>query len=74
MNVDPAPPPPQQQPAAAGANNNSAAASSSLVGRFRSILLTFFSFALTALVVGNAYYQRQQFYPSVVYIIKSNPR
>ena len=26
-----------------------------------------------AAVIGNAYYQRQQFYPSVVYITKSNP-
>merc|ERR1712018_614909 len=28
---------------------------------------------MTAAVIGNAYYQRQQFYPSVVYITKSNP-
>ena len=31
------------------------------------------SLALTAVVVGNAYYQKKQFYPSVVYITKSNP-
>jgi len=39
----------------------------------RSAILTGLSFLLTGLVVGNAYYQRQQFYPSVVYITKSNP-
>jgi len=36
-------------------------------------LVTSASFALTATVVGNAFYQKQQFYPSVVYITKSNP-
>ena len=35
--------------------------------------LTMASFALTAAVIGNAYYQKKQFYPSVVYITKSNP-
>ncbi|RXG72105.1 E3 ubiquitin-protein ligase synoviolin [Armadillidium vulgare] len=35
--------------------------------------LTVASVALTAVVVGNAYYQKKQFYPSVVYITKSNP-
>ncbi|CAG5125682.1 unnamed protein product, partial [Candidula unifasciata] len=39
----------------------------------RSLLLTGLSLALTAAVIGNAYYQKQQFYPSVVYITKSNP-
>lgn len=39
----------------------------------RSLLLTGLSLVLTAAVVGNAYYQKQQFYPSVVYITKSNP-
>jgi len=39
----------------------------------RSALLTGTSLAMTAAVIGNAYYQRQQFYPSVVYITKSNP-
>ncbi|KAK7076364.1 E3 ubiquitin-protein ligase synoviolin [Halocaridina rubra] len=34
--------------------------------------LTMFSFALTASVIGNAYYQKKQFYPSVVYITKTN--
>lgn len=32
-----------------------------------------FSLALTCAVIGNAYYQKKQFYPSVVYITKSNP-
>ncbi|XP_033226912.1 E3 ubiquitin-protein ligase synoviolin A-like [Belonocnema kinseyi] len=31
------------------------------------------SIALTSAVIGNAYYQKKQFYPSVVYITKSNP-
>lgn len=35
--------------------------------------LTVASLTLTAIVVGNAYYQKKQFYPSVVYITKSNP-
>ena len=39
----------------------------------RTILLTSISFGLTAMVIGNAYYQKKQFYPSVVYITKSNP-
>jgi len=36
-------------------------------------MLTAASLGLTALVLGNAWFQRQQFYPSVVYITKSNP-
>lgn len=39
----------------------------------RGMLLTFGSLLLTVAVVGNAYYQKKQFYPSVVYITKSNP-
>ncbi|KAL4239005.1 E3 ubiquitin-protein ligase synoviolin [Mactra antiquata] len=39
----------------------------------RSLLLTCGSFALTAAVLGNAFYLKKQFYPSVVYITKSNP-
>ncbi|GFN97115.1 E3 ubiquitin-protein ligase synoviolin, partial [Plakobranchus ocellatus] len=39
----------------------------------RSLVLTGLSFVLTATVIGNAYYQKKQFYPSVVYITKSNP-
>lgn len=35
--------------------------------------ITFISLALTTAVIGNAYYQKKQFYPSVVYITKSNP-
>ncbi|XP_011634835.1 E3 ubiquitin-protein ligase synoviolin B [Pogonomyrmex barbatus] len=31
------------------------------------------STALTCIVIGNAYYQRKQFYPTVVHITKSNP-
>jgi len=36
-------------------------------------LLCLVSIGLTAAVLGNAWNQRQQFYPSVVYITKSNP-
>lgn len=39
----------------------------------RTVLMTSVSFALSALVIGNAYYQKKQFYPSVVYLTKSNP-
>lgn len=39
----------------------------------RGVALTTVSFVLTAAVVGHAYYQKKQFYPSVVYITKSNP-
>ncbi|CAH1791822.1 unnamed protein product, partial [Owenia fusiformis] len=39
----------------------------------KSLLMTAASILLTGLVVGNAYYQKRQFYPSVVYITKSNP-
>ncbi|KAH9519010.1 E3 ubiquitin-protein ligase synoviolin B [Bulinus truncatus] len=39
----------------------------------RSVLLTGLSLGLTAAVIGNAFYQKKQFYPSVVYITKSNP-
>ena len=67
-NANPAPPP-ARNPAAAQSS-----AVSSLMGRFRSLLMTMASLALTTLVVCNAWYQRQQFYPSVVYITKSNPR
>ncbi|XP_015591052.1 E3 ubiquitin-protein ligase synoviolin isoform X2 [Cephus cinctus] len=35
--------------------------------------ITLISIALTCAVIGNAYYQKKQFYPSVVYITKSNP-
>lgn len=35
--------------------------------------ITVISLALTTAVIGNAYYQKKQFYPSVVYITKSNP-
>ena len=69
----------QGRPAAAAAGGPGAAVppappTPSAMTRFRSVLLTILSFALTGLVVGNAFFQRQQFYPSVVYITKSNPR
>ncbi len=39
----------------------------------KALLLTVGSLALTAGVIANAYMQKKQFYPSVVYITKSNP-
>ncbi|XP_028398788.1 E3 ubiquitin-protein ligase synoviolin-like [Dendronephthya gigantea] len=39
----------------------------------RGLLLSIGSIVLTSLVIGNAFYQKGQFYPSVVYITKSNP-
>ncbi|CAG9860385.1 unnamed protein product [Phyllotreta striolata] len=39
----------------------------------RSLSISLLSLTLTLLVVANAYYQKKQFYPSVVYITKSNP-
>lgn len=39
----------------------------------RAASITFISLALTTAVVGNAFYNKKQFYPSVVYITKSNP-
>lgn len=39
----------------------------------RALGISAISMILTAIVVGNAYYQKKQFYPSVVYITKSNP-
>ena len=39
----------------------------------REVVLTAASLALTGAVVANAYYQKHQFYPSVVYLTKSSP-
>lgn len=39
----------------------------------RSLGISLVSISLTLAVIGNAYYQKKQFYPSVVYITKSNP-
>lgn len=39
----------------------------------RAVGVTVLSLALTTVVIANAYYQKKQFYPSVVYITKSNP-
>ncbi|XP_053966517.1 E3 ubiquitin-protein ligase HRD1 [Anastrepha ludens] len=36
------------------------------------LLLSSICLALTSVVIGNAYYQKKQFYPAVVYITKSN--
>nr|XP_023030277.1 E3 ubiquitin-protein ligase synoviolin A-like [Leptinotarsa decemlineata] len=39
----------------------------------RSLSISIITLALTSIVIANAYYQKKQFYPSVVYITKSNP-
>lgn len=39
----------------------------------RSLGISLLSLTLTTIVIANAYYQKKQFYPSVVYITKSNP-
>lgn len=39
----------------------------------RALGISIISLTLTGMVIGNAYYQKKQFYPSVVYITKSNP-
>ena len=43
------------------------------ISKMRAAGITLLSLALTTAVIGNAYYQKKQFYPSVVYITKSNP-
>lgn len=39
----------------------------------RTLGISLLSLTLTVIVIVNAYYQKKQFYPSVVYITKSNP-
>ncbi|CAB3245815.1 unnamed protein product [Arctia plantaginis] len=39
----------------------------------KALLATVISLALTTVVIGNAYYQKKQFYPSIVYLTNSNP-
>ncbi|KAL3286350.1 hypothetical protein HHI36_000858 [Cryptolaemus montrouzieri] len=39
----------------------------------RALGISVLSLTLTVIVLANAYYQKKQFYPSVVYITKSNP-
>ncbi|XP_063707494.1 E3 ubiquitin-protein ligase HRD1 [Culicoides brevitarsis] len=41
--------------------------------KMRSLGISLVSICLTLAVISNAYYQKKQFYPSVVYITKSNP-
>jgi E3 ubiquitin-protein ligase synoviolin len=40
--------------------------------RLRQDLILVGSFLTTCLVIGNAFYHKKQFYPSVVHITKSN--
>ncbi len=42
------------------------------MARFRLELAILLSFFLTLAVIFNAFYHRKQFYPSVVYLTKSN--
>lgn len=39
----------------------------------RSISVGVLSITITSMVIAYAYYQKKQFYPTVVYITKSNP-
>ncbi|XP_041969166.1 E3 ubiquitin-protein ligase synoviolin A [Aricia agestis] len=39
----------------------------------KAVVATVISLVLTTVVIGNAYYQKKQFYPSVVYLTNSNP-
>ncbi|XP_047537281.1 E3 ubiquitin-protein ligase synoviolin [Vanessa atalanta] len=41
--------------------------------KMKAVVATVISLALTTVVIGNAYYQKKQFYPSVVYLTNSNP-
>ncbi|XP_032521074.1 E3 ubiquitin-protein ligase synoviolin [Danaus plexippus] len=41
--------------------------------KMKALVATVISLALTTVVIGNAYYQKKQFYPSVVYLTNSNP-
>lgn len=41
--------------------------------KMKALVATMISLALTTVVIGNAYYQKKQFYPSVVYLTNSNP-
>lgn len=41
--------------------------------KMKAVLATVISLALTTVVIGNAYYQKKQFYPSIVYLTNSNP-
>ncbi|CAK9304816.1 unnamed protein product [Gordionus sp. m RMFG-2023] len=39
----------------------------------KTLLFFIGSFFVTSLVIGNAFYQKKQFYPAIVYLTKSNP-
>ncbi|XP_047994625.1 E3 ubiquitin-protein ligase synoviolin B isoform X2 [Leguminivora glycinivorella] len=41
--------------------------------KMKALLATVSSLVLTTVVIGNAYYQKKQFYPSIVYLTNSNP-
>lgn len=41
--------------------------------KMRGVLFTLGSFAITGAVVGNAWLQKKQFFPTVVYLTKSSP-
>jgi E3 ubiquitin-protein ligase synoviolin len=42
------------------------------MARFRSEWAVVLSFLMTLLVIGNAFSNKKQFYPSIVYLTKSN--
>lgn len=41
--------------------------------KMKALVATVISLGLTTVVIGNAYYQKKQFYPSIVYLTNSNP-
>ncbi|XP_050675324.1 E3 ubiquitin-protein ligase synoviolin [Leptidea sinapis] len=44
-----------------------------MIVKMKALVAAAISLALTTVVIGNAYYQKKQFYPSVVYLTNSNP-
>ena len=66
------PPPraPDPTPAPAPTPRATPTTSRNLFAQLKSLLMILMSFALTGLVIGNEFYQRQQFYPAVVYITR----
>lgn len=41
--------------------------------KMKALVAAAISLVLTSIVLGNAYYHKKQFYPSVVYVTNSNP-
>lgn len=52
---------------------NFSASANRMSTKMKALLATVISLGLTTVVIGNAYYQKKQFYPSIVYLTNSNP-